>query len=180
MVSLEEVAASEAATGLGSPAVKADAVAKSSGPAVSRDAARRVKGVARRGGPQNRKKIVKKRIVKRDKEVKKLVTYIGQLKLLRESLSRTDPKRPTFQEYTRARADLRRKLPPGTVGDIGVACTTCDDRDTKGKEVVRAFAALRAVRKRRKPGGPLPVVLKPAASAARSEREELEAKFRHI
>ena len=186
MVSPEEVAASEAATGLGSPAVKADAVAKSSGPAASRDAARRVKGVARRGGPQNRKKIVKKRIVKRDKEVKKLVSYIGQLKLLRESLSRTDPKRPTFQEYTRARADLRRKLPPGTVGDkqydefVGVACTTCDDRDTKGKEVVRAFAALRAVRKRRKPGGPLPVVLKPAASAARSEREELEAKFRHI
>ena len=186
MVSPEEVAASEAATGLGSPAVKADAVAKSSGPAVSRDAARRVKGVARRGGPLNRKKIVKKRIVKRDKEVKKLVSYIGQLKLLRESLSRTDPQRPTFQEYTRARADLRRKLPPGTVGDkqydefVGVACTTCDDRDAKGKEVVRAFAALRAVRKRRKPGGPLPVVLKPAASAARSEREELEAKFRHI
>ena len=45
---------------------------------------------------------------------------------------------------------------------------------------MRAFAALRAVRKRRKPGGPLPVVLKPAASAARSEREEREAKFRHI
>ena len=186
MVSPEEVAASEAATGPGSPAVKADAVAKSSGPAVSRDAARRVKGVARRGGPLNRKKIVKKRIVKRDKEVKKLVSYIGQIKLLRESLSRTDPQRPTFQEYTRARADLRRKLPPGTVGDkqydefVGVACTTCDDRDAKGKEVVRAFAALRAVRKRRKPGGPLPVVLKPAASAARSEREELEAKFRHI
>ena len=118
--------------------------------------------------------------MKRDKEVKRLVTYVGHLKLLRESLSRRDPKRPTFQEYTKARSDLRRKLPPGTVGDkqfdgfVGAACTTCDDRDTKGKGVVRAFAALRAVRGRRKPGGPLPVVLKPAAPAVQSERGEEE------
>ena len=182
MVSREEVVAGEkAATESGSPAVKADAVAGSSGPAVPRDAARRAKRVgARRGGPQNRKKSVQKRIMKRDKEVKRLVTYVGHLKLLRESLSRRDPKRPTFQEYTKARSDLRRKLPPGTVGDkqfdgfVGAACTTCDDRDTKGKGVVRAFAALRAVRGRRKPGGPLPVVLKPAAPAVQSERGEEE------
>ena len=57
---------------------------------------------------------------------------------------------------------------------MGAACTTCDDRDTKGKGVVRAFAALRAVRGRRKPGGPLPVVLKPAAPAVQSERGEEE------
>lgn len=110
------------------------------------------KGVTRRGGPQNRKKVVRKRIMKRDKEVQKLVTFVGHLKLLRESLDRTDPKRPTFQEYTKARSDLRRKLPPGTVGDkqfdefVGAACTTCADRDEKGKGVVRAYAVLKAVR----------------------------------
>ena len=44
MVSPAEVAAGGVAAETASPAVKADAVEGSSGPAVSRDAARRVKG----------------------------------------------------------------------------------------------------------------------------------------
>ena len=69
MVSPEEVAAGGVAAETASPAVKADAVEGSSGPAVSRDAARRVKGkkvVTRRGGPQNRSKVVRKKILNGD------------------------------------------------------------------------------------------------------------------
>ena len=103
MVSPEEVAAGGVAAETASPAVKADAVEGSSGPAVSRDAARRVKGkkvVTRRGGPQNRSKVVRKKILKRDKEINKAVTFVAHLKVLRETLTGRDPRRPTFQEYT--------------------------------------------------------------------------------
>ena len=127
------------------------------------------KGVTRRGGPQSRSKVVRKKIMKRDKEVKKLVTYVAHWKLLRESLARTDPKRPTFQEYTAARSSLRKKLPPGTSGDrvfdkmVGDTCTTRAARNEKGQGVVRAYAALKAVRER----SFLPaVVWKPAPSAS--------------
>ena len=50
---------------------------------------------------------------------------------------------------------MRKKLPPGSAGDrmlhkmVGEACTTCYERHEKGKEVVRAYAALKAVRARR-------------------------------
>ena len=152
MVSPEEVAAGGVAAETASPAVKADAVEGSSGPAVSRDAARRVKGkkvVTRRGGPQNRSKVVRKEILKKDKEINKAVTFVAHLKVLRETLTGRDPRRPTFQEYTAARNALRKKLLPGSAGDrmfhkmVGEACTTCHERHEKGKAVVRAYAALR-------------------------------------
>ena len=123
MVSPQPAVKADAVAKRSSPAVKSDAVPKaveSSGPAVPRDAAKRAAKrvkAARRVGPTNRRKKVNKRILKKDREIKKLVSYIGHLKLLRETLARTDPQRPTFQEFTRARADLRRKLPAGTIGD---------------------------------------------------------------
>ena len=131
-MSPEEVAAGGVAAETASPAVKADAVEGSSGPAVSRDAARRVRGkkvVTRRGGPQNRSKVVRKKILKKDKEINKAVTFVAHLKVLRETLTGRDPRRPTFQEYTAARNALRKKLPPGSAGDrmfhkmVGEACT---------------------------------------------------------
>ena len=179
-MSPEEVAAGGVAAETASPAVKADAVEGSSGPAVSRDAARRVKGkkvVTRRGGPQNRSKVVRKKILKKDKEINKAVTFVAHLKVLRETLTGRDPRRPTFQEYTAARNALRKKLPPGSAGDrmfhkmVGEACTTCHERHEKGKAVVRAYAALKAARVER--GSRTAVVLKPApsTSAVQSERD---------
>ena len=181
MVSPEEVAAGGVAAETASPAVKADAVEGSSGPAVSRDAARRVKGkkvVTRRGGPQNRSKVVRKKILKKDKEINKAVTFVAHLKVLRETLTGRDPRRPTFQEYTAARNALRKKLPPGSAGDrmfhkmVGEACTTCHERHEKGKAVVRAYAALKAARDER--GSRTAVLLKPAPSAF-AVQSELDA-----
>ena len=119
MVSPEEVAAGGVAAETASPAVKADAVEGSSGPAVSRDAAKRVKGkrvVTRHGGPQNRFKVVRKKIMKRDKEINKAVTFVAHLKVLRETLTGRDPRRPTFQEYTAARNALRKSCRRGRPG----------------------------------------------------------------
>ena len=135
------------------------------------------KVVTRRGGPQNRSKVVRKKILKKDKEINKAVTFVAHLKVLRETLTGRDPRRPTFQEYTAARNALRKKLPPGSAGDrmfhkmVGEACTTCHERHEKGKAVVRAYAALKAARVER--GSRTAVVLKPApsTSAVQSERD---------